>query len=257
MQIAILSDIHGNSLALDAVLADIQSRCTIDAYWVLGDMAALGYDPVGAVERITALPNARFVRGNTDRYVLADELPAILANARPEDPQQLKAMLESARSIAWAKGALTATGKLPWLAELPLEQRMTLPDGTRVLGVHAAPGTDDGPGIHPDLSDDELRALLAGSEADLVFVGHTHVALDRTVDNIRVVNLGSVSNPVTSDLRASYVLLQVDTSGYQLELRRVEYDREAVIAKIQQSAHPASNFLIRFMRGQQLRKPQN
>ena len=54
MRLAILSDIHGNPVALDAVLADIQSQGEVDAYWVLGDFAALGYDPVTPLEKITA-----------------------------------------------------------------------------------------------------------------------------------------------------------------------------------------------------------
>jgi predicted phosphodiesterase len=75
MRLAILSDIHGNSLALDAVLADIQSQGEVDEYWVLGDFSALGYDPVTPLETISALPHAHFTRGNTDRYVVTGDLP--------------------------------------------------------------------------------------------------------------------------------------------------------------------------------------
>ena len=70
MRLAILSDIHGNPIALDAVLADIQSQGAVDAYWVLADFAALGYDPVTPLEKMTALSHACFTRGNTDRYVV-------------------------------------------------------------------------------------------------------------------------------------------------------------------------------------------
>ena len=75
MRLAILSDIHGNPIALDAVLADIQSQGAVDAYWVLGDFAALGYDPVTPLEKVTALSHASFTRGNTDRYVVTGDLP--------------------------------------------------------------------------------------------------------------------------------------------------------------------------------------
>ncbi|HLZ58547.1 MAG TPA: metallophosphoesterase family protein [Ktedonosporobacter sp.] len=251
MRIALLSDIHGNPMALDAVLADIQAQGEVDAYWVLGDMAALGYDPAGAIERIAALPNARFVRGNTDRYTVSSDLPFTVEYVL-EHPRLLPRTLNLVRDMGWTQGMVTAAGKLQWLKDLPLEQRLTLPDGTRLLGVHAAPGTDDGDGIHPKQSDDELRAILAGCEADLIFVGHTHVALDRTVDTIRVVNLGSVSLPFTPDLRASYVLLDANTSGYQLEMRRVEYDREAVLAKIRESGRPAGEFISQMIRGETL-----
>ena len=65
MRIALLSDIHGNFVALDAVLRDVSARGEVDGYWVLGDIVALGPDPVRVLERLTALPNATIIRGNT------------------------------------------------------------------------------------------------------------------------------------------------------------------------------------------------
>jgi predicted phosphodiesterase len=251
MRLAILSDIHGNPLALDAVLADIQSQGEVDAYWVLGDFAALGYDPVTPLERITALPHASFIRGNTDRYVVTEDLPVPPEKAL-QDPTLLPEVIEATRSFSWTRGYMSAAGWLDWLMNLPLEVRMTLPDGTRVLGVHASPGRDDGPGIQAQHTDDVLEQRLAGCQADLVIVGHTHVPLDRRVGRIQVVNLGSISNPITPGLQATYVLLEADEHGYRLQLRRVEYDREAVISAILQSRHPTPAFLIGFMRGERV-----
>lgn len=253
MRLAILSDIHGNRLALDAVLTDIHAQGQVDAYWLLGDFVALGYDPVGVLEQVTTLPNAYFIRGNTDRYTATGEHPALLSLEKLQaEPAMVSRVLEMGRNFAWTQGFVTGAGWLDWLANLPLEVKTTLPDGTRVLGVHAAPGTDDGQGIHPKLSDDELYKLVGTAGAQLIFVGHTHVALDRTVEGIRVVNLGSVSNPVTPDLRASYVLLDADENGYQVELRRVEYDRAAVIGELKRVRHPAGEFIAQFLRGEQL-----
>jgi len=134
---------------------------------------------------------------------------------------------------------VTATGWLDWLDALSLEQRLTLPDGTRFLGVHAAPGRDDGLGLHPGLRDDELHAALAGCGADVVCVGHTHVPLDRLVGGVRAIKLGSVGNPVTAD-----------ESGYQLQRRWVDYDHRAAIAAVERSRHPAADYMIGFMRGE-------
>jgi predicted phosphodiesterase len=251
MRLAILSDIHGNPLALDAVLADIQSQGAVDAYWVLGDFAALGFDPVTPLEKVTALPHARFTRGNTDRYVVTGDLPVPPEKAL-QDPALLPEVIEAARSFSWTRGYLSAVGWLDWLTNVPLEVRLILPDGTRLLGVHASPGRDDGPGIGSKQSDDELEQRLAGCEADLVIVGHTHVPLDRHIGRIHVVNLGSISNPVTSGLQATYVLLDADEHGYTILLRRVDYDREAVIHAIEQSHHPTPSFLIEFMRGERV-----
>jgi predicted phosphodiesterase len=251
MRLAILSDIHGNPLALDAVLADIQSQGEVDAYWMLGDFAALGYDPVTPLERMTALSHASFTRGNTDRYVVTMDLPVQPEKAL-QDHALLPEVIELVRSFSWTRGYLSAAGWLDWLTNLPLEVHLTLPDGTRLLGVHASPGRDDGPGIQPKHSDDQLEHRLAGCEADVVIVGHTHVPLDRQVGRIRVINLGSVSNPVTPGLQASYALLDADEYGYRIQLRLVDYDRGAVIKAIEQSRHPTPSFLIAFMRGERV-----
>jgi predicted phosphodiesterase len=250
MRLAILSDVHGNTIALNAVLADIAAAGGVDGYWVLGDHAALGPDPTGAIERLVALPSARFVRGNTDRYTTTGDRPEPTPEEVVADPSKLPVALQVTASFAWTQGAVTAAGQFDWLAELPLEQRLTLPDGTRLLGVHAAPGEDDGPGINPGQSDNELAAILGRGDADLVIVGHTHFALDRTAGGVRAVNLGSVSNPVTDDLRASYLLLEADATGYRLERRRVAYDIPSVIAAVERVRHPAAPFLLPFFRGE-------
>src|SRR5581483_1653038 len=191
MRIALISDIHGNSLALDAVLADVEAQGGVDGYWLLGDFSAMGFDPVGVVERVTKLPNAVFTRGNHDRALVTGERPGPSDEAAQAHPKLVPFVLGMATCLAWMQGQILAAGWWDWFTQLPLETRLTLPDGTRVLGVHSAPGTDDG-----------LRALLKPAGADLVIVGHTHVPLDRSVDGVRVFNLGSVSNPLRERLEA-------------------------------------------------------
>jgi predicted phosphodiesterase len=134
--------------------------------------------------------------------------------------------------------------------KLPLDARFTLPDRSKVLAVHAAPGTDDGMGISFNISDDDLLKLVSDAEAELVLVGHTHLPLDRIVGNIRVVNPGSISNPFPPDLRASYAILEADKNGYEISHKLVDYDREAVIKAIQEVNHPALEYISRFMKGQ-------
>jgi predicted phosphodiesterase len=249
MRIALLSDIHGNPIALDAVLAEVQAQGDVDAYWILGDLAAIGYDPVSALERLAGLPNVCFARGNTDRYVVTGERPNPTFAAVESDPRLLPLLADVAHSFAWTQGAITATGWLEWLAALPFEQRAVLPDGARLLGVHASPGSDEH-GVRPGLSEVELRSLFAGCDADLVCVGHTHWPMELRVDGVHVVNLGSVSNPLPPDLRASYAILEADESSYRIEHRRVDYDHQAVIAAAQRVRHPVAGYIARYMTGQ-------
>ncbi len=246
LRLAIFSDIHGNPAALDAVLRDIEHQGGVDACWIVGDFSALGYDPVTPLERIAALGNVVVVRGNTDRYTVSDALPHPTVDDARADPTLIPHLAHVARSFAWTRGYVTAHGWYDWLAALPLEQRLTLPDGTRLLAVHASPGRDDGPGMAPDTPDDEVRARFAGCDADLVVVGHIHVPQDRQLDGLHVVNVASVSNPTPPDRHAHYVLLEADAHGYRLESRHVAYDVRAVIDAVRRAHHPAEDYILGF-----------
>ena len=254
MRIAIFSDVHGNLIALDAVLDDA-ARMGAEAYWFLGDHVAIGYSPVRVLERLTNLPNSMFVRGNTDRYVVTGQGPSPTPEEAKADPELVDTVAQIAASFAWTRGAITAHGRFNWLADLPMEDRVTLPDGTRSLLVHAAPGTDDGTGIHPGLSDAEIEQLVAGCGADLVCVGHTHELMDRQLADARVLNPGSVSNPKAPDLRASYIVLDASASGLEVSHRRVDYDHEAMIEAVRASHHPAADVIIGFQLGQRQETP--
>ncbi len=249
MRIAVLADIHGNAIALDAVLQDVAQRGGVDAYWVLGDMVALGPAPVEVLERLAALPDVRVVRGNTERYVCTgDRPPPVLTEARA-DPSLFPVLLEVAGTFAWTQGAVTNGGWLDWLSGLPVEFRAVLPDGTTALGVHAAPGRDDGPGFRPGLSEAEMIGRLGDCTEGLVLIGHTHRPMDALVNGTRVVNVGPVSNPVPPDLRAHYVVLEADRTGYRIGNRRVDYDRSCVVAMLRRQRHPGAAFIIRHLQG--------
>ena len=250
MRVAILSDIHGNSLALNAVLSDIEAQGGVDHFWLLGDYVALGADPVGVLARLDQLPNTIFTCGNTDRYVAHDERPFPLKEAVLENSELLDRYVELNSGFAWTKGAVTAVNKLNWLSNLPLEHLTILPDGTRFLGVHAAPGTDDGFGFKPGMDAEQMAAQLADCHADLVFVGHTHLRMDEQVGDVHLVNLGSISNPVGNDLRAKYVILIADETSHTIEPRFVDYDYQAIIDQLETIGHPSAAFLSQFMRGE-------
>jgi len=252
MRIAIFSDIHGNSIALDAVFKDINSKGPIDAHWLLGDYAAIGFDPVGCLQRVAELPNAIFLRGNTDRYLFENLSLGLDIEEIQNNPAKLSQVFEAHLSFSWTQGAVASTGWLEWLTNLPLEHRITLPDGTRFLGVHASPGSDDSSGLHPGQDEATLRELFGRDEADLVFAGHTHVDMDTVLDKKRLINPGSLSNPSPPELRASYVLLDAEKSGYKLTHHFVDYDRKAVIDEVNRVRHPAADYINAYMHGDHL-----
>lgn len=254
MKLGVMSDIHGNCVALDAVVADA-AAVGVDAWWVLGDLVAIGPDPVGTLELIAALPQAAVIRGNTERYVLTLDRPPPYATDVEADPTLLDLFAAVQRSFAWTSGALASSGHLNWIADLPFDVRTELADGTQVLGVHSALGRDDGAGITPHRPDDELRADFESARADIVIGGHTHQPTDRYVDGVRALNGGSVSNPVTDDLRAAYLILHHDRHGHQVEHRRVRYDVDAFLQRLDRSGHPEADFIASFQRGEQIQHP--
>jgi predicted phosphodiesterase len=251
MRLGLLSDVHGNRIALEAVVSD-GARNEVEGWWVLGDLVAIGPDPLETLEILANLPNVRFVRGNTDRYVVSGDRPAPHAHDVDRDPALLPLFLAVESSFAWTRDQL-GERDLTWLAALPVIQRLVLPDGTRLAGVHASPRSDDGTGITPDLPDKELETLLADTDADVVCGGHTHQPTDRRVGPTRAINLGSVSNPITSDLRATYVIIEGDRHGHRLAHRRVLYDHDAVLERVKRSGHPQSDYIASFQRGEQVR----
>ncbi|MBA8793968.1 putative phosphodiesterase [Friedmanniella endophytica] len=253
MRVAVFSDVHGNLIALDAVLRAAAAD-DVEEFWIIGDHVAHGPQPAETLTRIRSLPNVSAVRGNTDRYVLdgshSDLVPRASASM---SLQQVQLLVDSTASHAWTRGAIAATGHAAWLAGLPLETRTVLPDNTPVLLVHASPGRDDGPGITTDQTEQELleERGLQDCGARLVFTGHTHWPCERRPPGVRVVNVGSVSLPHGQDRGATWTLLSADTAGYSLEHRIEPYDVSAVHDAIDAVRYPGADWLkSKFIAGQ-------
>ncbi|HEY8415288.1 MAG TPA: metallophosphoesterase family protein [Thermaerobacter sp.] len=222
MRVAIISDVHGNLPALEAVLADIDRR-SCDAVFCLGDVCFKGPHAPECVDtlRRRGIPT---VRGNTDRY---------LAGATPEEvPEQAQALLNPWREALGEE-------RLTWLRELPGQIEETV-EGVRLLLVHGSPRSDEEP-ILPWSPPAErataaapasLDDILAGVTASVVCFGHHHLQLAWRHGQRLLLGPGSVGMPYDGDPRAAYALLEVDPEGRRVEvsLVRMRYDVEATIA---------------------------
>jgi predicted phosphodiesterase len=246
VKLALISDIHGNSIALRAVINDAKNL-GVTHWWALGDLIAFGPDPVGVLDCLTSLDNLQALSGNTERYVLRGERPYPSFEDAAGDSSLIARVAEVASSVAWTRGAITQAGWFDWLFRLPGYLRTTLPDGTRVLGVHASPRSDDGDGIDSRIPDGALAELLTGCNADVVFGGHTHDLTDRTVNGIRAVNLGSVGNSNRPDRHATYAVLDVSADSHTICHRFVPYDLAMATKAVDDVNHPAPNYLKRFL----------
>jgi diadenosine tetraphosphatase ApaH/serine/threonine PP2A family protein phosphatase len=198
--LAVLYDIHGNLPALEAVLDDAR-RAGAGRYLLGGDYALAGAWPRETVERLEGLPEATWIRGNVDRWLVD----------RSDAPEPAHGAIDAARELLGDELA-------DRLAALP-EQAVL----DEVRYCHASPPSDMRP-FFPEPGDDE-EELLAGVEEKRVVAGHIHVQFARE----RVLNPGSVGMPWDGDHRAAYALRDDDGS---FDLRRVEYDWEASAAAI-------------------------
>lgn len=218
-RIALLSDIHGNVVALDAALADVRREAP-DLVAFLGDYVLNGPRPCETVDRVRELEaeGAIVVQGNTD--VAAADLD--LAAAFPWFDEVPHVNVVAAE---WVHEAL-GEERLDWLRRLPAERRVTVGD-TMILFTHASPGSQT-QGLAVDLDAAAVVERLARTDARIVCVGHTHVADVRDLGWKQVVNPGSCGYAFDGDAGASWAMLDVDGDDVQVTLRRTVYDTRPV-----------------------------
>jgi putative phosphoesterase len=226
MRIAVLADIHGNVSALQAVLADLEVEGGADQLLVLGDIVLLGPDPRGVVELLMDR-GAVAVYGNTDRFLLDTDWRSFQPRSEEEHADQALCL--------WALERLDE-GLRAWLRGLPFQTQLVV-DDQRLLLVHGSP-RDVGDVIRADTPDGEVREMIAGAAADLIFFGHTHVPLDRTVDDVRLVNPGAVGYPQGEPGSARYAWLTRDGRVWQVAFRLVHYDVEVVVQRLLSTRRP-------------------
>jgi predicted phosphodiesterase len=242
---AVLSDIHGNLLALEAVLADVQAQGTPDAYWVLGDLAVFFPWPVETLARLRALPDVAFLQGNTDRYLVTGRRPVLFVHT-PADWADTTRLAERDANFRWTVERLS-WADYEFLRDLPTRLELDVPGYGRLVAVHAVPGNDE-TSLVPNTPDDQVRPHLAGLDARLLLCGHTHRPMDRVVDSVRLVNDGSVGLPLDGDPRPAYALLDFEGDRCTVTIRRVAYDLEAVVAELERVVHPARAWASRVLR---------
>ena len=217
MRIALFSDVHGNAVALEAVLAHMRRESAPDVLFVAGDLVADGPRPAEALALLRSLPGARFVIGNTDQDLLY----------RQGDPQ-----LDFAR-------ATLSDDDLRWLDALPFEQRLEAAPGHELLVVHANPRNlyDQ---LKPDGREDLIRPLLADVREEVVAFGHYHVPFVRQIDRTMLVDVASVGLPRDGLLRAVYVVLTWDGRAWQVAHHRIAFDAGAVARDYEQVGFPGA-----------------
>ena len=237
MKYALISDIHANLPALEAVLADIDGRSDVDAVYHLGDL--VGYAPWP--NEVVELVRQRGIAGIAGNYDSTTGTDYKHCGCNYENPEQ-EAL--SHRSYEWTRAHVAPETK-QYLGGLPFRLDLWpkgghISGGPRLILVHGTPTlntlywTED----RPDSFCTQMAGIAGAKPGDVIAFGHTHKPWHRTVEGVHFLNTGSVGKPKDGHWRVGYVLLSMEASGPSPEFIRVDYDIDRVMAGIRSSELP-------------------
>ena len=231
MRIAIISDIHGNITALEAVLQDLGQQPPVDQLIITGDLCLNGPYPREALERVQSL-DCPVIQGNTDLEIVTQA---------PHKGEKKRT------TVGWTREQI-GPGGIEYLESLPISHRIPNPQGSDILVVHANPlNLEDA--IFPNASDSALELLLGGldSHVGLLAFGHLHIAYTRRWRHLLLVDVGSCGLPRDEDHRAAYAILDWQDNDWQAEIRRVPYDVQEVVKQLKTCGIPNAEKRIKVL----------
>jgi predicted phosphodiesterase len=231
MRVAVISDIHGNCTAFDAVVADLRETAP-DLVLHGGDLADGGSSPTEIVDHIRQLGWAG-VMGNTDEMLVRPESLTEFAIQSPR-LQPLFAVIEE---MANATRDTLGGHRLAWLRQLPRMQSRGL-----LALVHASPGSL-WRAPTPEADDAELESIYSPLNKPIAVYGHIHRSYIRKVGGMIVANTGSVSLSYDGDRRAAYLLLDEEKP----EIRRVNYDVDREVAALSNCGLPHADWVAKIL----------
>lgn len=226
MKFAVLSDIHANLHALQAVWEDIESQSP-DLVYCLGDLVGYGAFPNEVIEFIRER-DVSTVMGNYDEGVGFDKQDCGCAYKTVEEDRLGKL------SLLWTRQHTTPDNK-KFLQELPLQIRL---DGQRpyMLLVHGSPRKIN-EYLYEDRPKGSFERIAKLADTDVLLFGHTHFPYKKAIQNTLFVNTGSVGKAKDGDPRGSYAILKTGRRT-DVEIRRVRYDVKAAADAIRESDLP-------------------
>jgi putative phosphoesterase len=239
VRIAVLSDIHGNLVGLDACLADINAQGGVDALVAAGDMCLDGPKPRKVLQRLQEL-GAQCLRGNTERYLCEG------VDDRSPDVPDL--------GIAWTRKEL-GEQMLDWMRELPFAIRIG-EEENELLVVHANPINDD-EHLWPDADDATLERVIGSERATAIAFGHLHLPYARIWRGKLLVNVASAGLPKDGDPRACYAIFTERSGGWEVKHRRVVFDVKRVATQLADCGIPESGELIATLRRHRYKRLKN
>ena len=219
-RIAVLSDIHGNAVALDATRRAIDATRP-DAVLIAGDLVLNGPDPAGTIDRLRDLETAGaiIIAGNTDVAVADFDYSAAFPTMTDGVPDQIRQAAE------WAHDEI-GPDRVDWLRRLPSERRWRIGENL-VLVCHASPGSQTA-GFDQALDASVTVERASRTDARVIACGHTHLPEVRDLGWKMIVNAGSAGYVFDGDPTASWALIEIDGDDVRAEIRRTAFDALAV-----------------------------
>lgn len=236
MRVAVISDMHGNDLAFEAVEADIQNQ-SIDRIVCLGDAVQGGPQPAEVVQRLRRL-NCPVVMGNADAWLISGEE----TGDEGIPPERLKKMGEVRN---WSLSQLTEEDRA-FISNFQPTVTIQLKDGTDLLCFHGSPTSFDDV-ILPVAPEEEFQKFLGSYTGHILTGGHTHAQQIRRIGKHFFFNPGSVGFAYShhqpdedfhADPWAEYAILSIANGQVSLEFRRVPFDPEEMIRIYRESGRP-------------------
>jgi putative phosphoesterase len=219
-RVAVLSDVHGNATALEAVRKALKKEKP-DAVIVAGDLVMNGPEPADTVDALRAMESdgATIVQGNTDVAVADFDYAAAFPQFTDGVPDAHRAAAE------WAHDEL-GDERVGWIRRLASERRLMLED-TMVLACHASPGSQT-QGFDAQLDPSVVLERISRTDARVICCGHTHLPDVRDLGWKMIVNDGSAGYIFDGDPTASWALVEIDGTSVSAEIRRTEFDTMTV-----------------------------
>ena len=244
MRIGLISDIHGNLIALDSVLSELSGKNIVDSIVCLGDAAATGPRPGEVLRRLRSL-DIPIVKGNRDEYLLTANLASPQPSLQKSDYSRRVAEIDNWCRIKLSDEQLTYVRDFPETLTVPLSSE---DNGEKLFCFHGSPksNTDS---ITSATSDEELALKLGGQTATLMAGGHTHIQMIRRYADLVIVNPGSVGQAIEKPRGsynnrrvpwAEYALIRCDDQGSleKAELRRKYLDASEILKDAINSGMP-------------------
>lgn len=223
-KLAILSDIHGNLPALEAVISDLRNF-DIDHVIVPGDVISFG--PFSRQTAEIVIENGwSVIRGNNEFFLV--DYKTRRAPAEWNDPIAFA-------PTAWLDKQFHPQLKVK-IGAWPDSLHLRFRDAPPIQVFHGTPDSPWDP-IYWTMLDEEIEKKLARVEAEYVLCGHTHLPMDRQVSRWRIFNPGSVGVPLDGVFSASYMILEGNEQGWTPTFRRIPFDYEAVFEEFERSGY--------------------